>query len=133
MSEDDTGHLPTTPQAIEEDATTKPQTRDEQEKEQAFDVLSQTKDEKGVSKKGVNMSAKVYSPSRVYFDGLAFSITATNETGEFDILPKHHPFICLLNPCDVIVRSVNEGSRKISISGGLMHVKEDKVIVFLDI
>jgi hypothetical protein len=114
-------------QAIEEEDI-KPTTKDEEEKKEVFDTYSQAKNEDGV-----NMNVKVYSPSKVYFNGLAFSITARNDTGEFDILPKHHPFLCLLNACDMIVRSVSEGTRKISISGGLMHVKEDKIIVFLDI
>ncbi len=128
MSEDDAKTQQTAPQVIEEDTGSEPKTRDEQEKQKAFDSFSQAKNEDGV-----NMSVKVYSPSHVYFDGLAFSITAKNDTGEFDVLPKHHPFICLLNVCDMVVRSVSEGNRKISISGGLMHVKEDKIIVFLDI
>jgi hypothetical protein len=113
--------------AIQEDASA-PKTREEQDKQQAFDTFSQAKKEDGV-----NMNVKVYSPSRVYYDGLAFSVTATNDTGEFDILPKHHPFMSLLAPCDLILRTASEGNRQISISGGLMHVKADQVIVFLDI
>lgn len=128
MSDEDPNTQQTSPQVIQEDTATEPKTKDEKEKQQAFDSFSKAKNEDGV-----NMNVKVYSPSRVYFDGLAFSITAANDTGEFDVLPKHHPFICLLNACDMVVRSVNEGNRKISISGGLMHVKEDKIIVFLDI
>jgi hypothetical protein len=128
MSEGDNTNPVTQQQAIQEETTAEPVTRDEQEKQQVFDKFAQSK-----NKAGVNMNVKVYSPSHIYFDGLAFSITATNDTGEFDVLPKHHPFICLLNPCDMVVRTASEGNRKISISGGLMHVKEDKIIVFLDI
>jgi Flp pilus assembly protein TadG len=113
---------------IEEDSGSQPETQEQQDKQQAFDSFAQAKKEDGV-----NMNVKVYSPSRVYYDDLAFSVSATNDTGEFDILPKHHPFISLLNACDLIVRTVNEGNRQISISGGMMHVKADQVIVFLDI
>lgn len=127
-TEDNNDNSQTAPRPIQEDVSTEPKTREEQEKQRAFDKFSQAKNEDGV-----NMNVKVYSPSRVYFDGLAFSVTARNDTGEFDVLPKHHPFICLLNACDMVVRSVREGNRKISISGGLMHVKQDKIIVFLDI
>lgn len=117
-----------TPQVIEDADAKRPTTQEEQDKQEAFDDFSQLKNESGV-----NMRVKVYSPSRTYFAGLAFSVTAVNDTGEFDVLPKHHPFICLLDACEMVVRSVSEGSRTISISGGLMHVKEDKIIVFLDI
>ena len=79
------------------------------------------------------MRVKVYSPFRDYFDGPVFSISAINETGPFDILPRHHSFISLLNPCDLIVRSVKQEDHRIRISGGIMHVKADQVTVFLDV
>lgn len=82
--------------------------------------------------KGVNMAVKVYSPYKVYFDGLAKSVTATSKTGEFDILPEHHNFITLLEPCDLVVRTEEE-ERVIPIAGGIMHVKADDLVVFLDI
>lgn len=79
------------------------------------------------------MQVLVHSPFREYYDGLANSITAINATGEFDILPHHHNFISLLEPCELMIRTVTAGDLKITISGGLMHVKADQVIVFLDI
>jgi hypothetical protein len=85
------------------------------------------------AKEQVSMNVKVYSPFRDYYDGPAFSLTAENATGPFDILPRHHSFISLLDPCDLVIRTTEEGQQKIHISGGLMHVKADKVIVFLDI
>ncbi|MGC1177087.1 MAG: hypothetical protein WA843_03375 [Candidatus Saccharimonadales bacterium] len=80
-----------------------------------------------------SMQVKVYSPFRDYYDGQAFSLTAVNATGPFDILPKHHNFISLLNPCDLIIRTVDTGEQRIRISGGIIHVKADQVIVFLDV
>jgi F0F1-type ATP synthase epsilon subunit len=79
------------------------------------------------------MQVKVYSPSKVYYAGRAFSITATNATGEFDVLPQHHRFISLLDECQLMVRTTKHGNQKINISGGLMHVRENRVIIFLDI
>ncbi|HYH36148.1 MAG TPA: F0F1 ATP synthase subunit epsilon [Candidatus Saccharimonadales bacterium] len=80
-----------------------------------------------------SMRVHVYSPFRDYYDGLAVSLSAENATGPFDILPKHHNFISLLLPCEIVIRTVSEGERKIRISGGIMHVKADQVIVFLDV
>ncbi len=85
------------------------------------------------SKSDPNMKVLVHSPFREYYNGLASSITGQNATGEFDILPHHHNFISLLQPCDLIIRSVTAGDLRIRISGGLMHVKADQVIVFLDV
>ncbi len=78
------------------------------------------------------MRIKIYSPFKVYFDEDAFSISAANNTGPFDILPRHHNFMTLLDPCEIVVR-VNGGERKFKIARGVMHVKADKVIVFLDV
>jgi hypothetical protein len=81
----------------------------------------------------LTMQIKVSSPFTTYFDDKGFSISGENDTGVFDILPKHHNFISLLKPCTLIIRTINDEEQKINIGGGLMHVKADKVAVFLDI
>jgi hypothetical protein len=86
------------------------------------------------SKKNANLSmeVKVYSPYKNYFEGLAFSLSAENATGPFDILPRHHNFISLLTASELVIRDP-KGEQKIQISGGIMHVKADKIVVFLDV
>lgn len=81
---------------------------------------------------GKYMHVKVYAPFKTYFDSEAISISAENDTGPFDILPKHHNFMTLLSACDVVVRTDNK-QETIPIQRGMMHVKADKVVVFLDI
>ncbi len=78
------------------------------------------------------MAVKVYAPFQVYYDGACYSITAVNETGPFDILPGHHNFICMLVPCTLVVKAPFE-EKTIKISRALMHVKKDKVTVFVDV
>ncbi len=81
---------------------------------------------------GKHMHVKVYAPFKTYFDGLAESISAENATGPFDILPKHHNFMTLLSACDIVVRN-NDQEERVTITRGIMHVKADEVIVFLDV
>jgi F0F1-type ATP synthase epsilon subunit len=81
---------------------------------------------------GKNMAVKVYSPFKTYYEGIALSVSAASKTGDFDILPKHHNFITLLVPCDLIVRTEKE-DETFPITGGIMHVKADQVTVFLDV
>jgi F0F1-type ATP synthase epsilon subunit len=76
--------------------------------------------------------AKIWSPFRVYFNGKAKSVSAVNGTGPFDILPHHHNFITLLNPCDLILETAN-GQTTVKISGGVMHVHKNIVTVFLEV
>jgi ATP synthase, Delta/Epsilon chain, beta-sandwich domain len=83
-------------------------------------------------KDSTSMHVKVYSPFNVYFDAEAESISAENETGPFDILPRHHNFMTLLRACEITVRT-SRGEQKIKIAKGIMHVKADEVIVFLDV
>lgn len=79
-----------------------------------------------------HMHVKVYAPFKVYYDGVAESVSAENTTGPFDILGKHHNFMTLLSPCDIVVR--NDGQEeKVPINYGIMHVKQDEIIVFLDV
>ena len=84
------------------------------------------------AKKGPTMAVKVYAPFKIYYEGEAFSITAANETGPFDILPHHHNFLCMLVPCELIIET-SHGPEKVKISRALMHVKGEKVTVYVDV
>jgi len=120
------------PDAVEQrkvilESSDKQETKAEKEQRQALGEYS------GKQAGQKDMHIKVYSPYRDYYDGMAFSLTAVNDTGTFDILPQHHNFISLLAPCEMVIRTVKTGDQKIRISGGIMHVKADRVIVFLDV
>jgi hypothetical protein len=114
--------------AIDNAAAAGSQTRTQRETARAVKDFKQAK----VSGQ-LTMKVRVYSPFRDYYDGVAFSITAENATGPFDILPRHHNFISLLCACDLVIRPASGGEQRIIISGGIMHVKADQVIVFLDV
>lgn len=78
------------------------------------------------------MAVKVYAPFKVYFEGDAYSVSAINATGPFDVLPKHHNFLCMLVPCKLKIQA-KDGLKEIKISRALMHVKADYVAVFVDV
>ncbi|MCA9334818.1 hypothetical protein KC953_01605 [Candidatus Saccharibacteria bacterium] len=80
-----------------------------------------------------HMAVKVYAPFQVYFEGDAFSVSAVNATGPFDILPKHRNFLCMLVPCNLVVHPVDGEKKTIKIHRALMHVKADRVAVFVDV
>lgn len=103
-----------------------PVTKADTEKQQA---AAEFKTKAGKS----TMLVHIHSPFRDYYEGQAFSLSAENATGPFDILPHHHNFISLLLPCDIVVRTADSGEQRIRISGGIVHVKSDKVVVFLDV
>lgn len=78
------------------------------------------------------MAVKVYAPFKVYFEGEAYSFSALNAIGPFDILPRHHNFLCMLKPCVAKIKT-SEGIKEVKIHRGLMHVKADSVVVFMDV
>lgn len=79
------------------------------------------------------MSVKIYAPFRTYFEGPAESLSAENDTGPFDILAQHKNFMTLLKPCTITVRVPQRPDFNLPIQQGVMHVKADKVTVFLDV
>jgi F0F1-type ATP synthase epsilon subunit len=79
------------------------------------------------------MHVKIHSPFKVYFDGDAVSLTATNRTGPFDILPQHKNFMTLLIPSTLTVRATDKPDFTLEVTRGVMHVKADQIIVFLDV
>lgn len=78
------------------------------------------------------MAVKVYAPFKVYFEGDAYSLSAVNATGPFDILPRHHNFLCMLVPCTIKVVGP-QGPILIKAHRALMNVKADSVVVFMDV
>ncbi len=97
-----------------------------QDKKQGF-VTRSNADGKSV------MRVKIYAPFKVYYDEDAESISAENDTGPFDILPRHKNFMTLLSPCDIVVRRTGADDFTIKITRAIMHVKADQVTVFLDV
>lgn len=79
------------------------------------------------------MAVKVYAPFQVYFEGDARSVSAVNATGPFDILPKHHNFLCMLVPCELGIVTPDGQKKLVKIHRALMHVKADRVVVFVDV
>ena len=78
------------------------------------------------------IAVKVYAPFKVYFEGDAYSLSAVNATGPFDVLPRHHNFLCMLVPCTLTVQGI-DGPKQIKVSRALMHVKANYVAVFMDV
>ena len=75
----------------------------------------------------------IYAPFATYFDGPASSVSATNDTGPFDILPRHKNFMCLLKPGELRVRTSGKEDFAMTVDQAVMHVKSDKVTVFLNV
>jgi F0F1-type ATP synthase epsilon subunit len=79
------------------------------------------------------MDVKIYAPFQVYFSGPANSLSAANDTGPFDVLPHHKNFMSLLKPGSVTVRQKGKPDFTMKIDRAILHVRNNKVSVFLDV
>lgn len=82
---------------------------------------------------GTLLHVKIYAPFKVYFNDAGNSFSAVNDTGPFDILYGHKNFMSILKPGPVIIRQPGKKEFSMQISKGVLHVKDNKVTVFLDI
>lgn len=79
------------------------------------------------------MQVRVYAPFKIYFDGLADSLSALNDTGPFDILPHHKNFMSLIKRGNITVRQKGKPDFSVEVDRAVLHVRDDKVTVFLDV
>lgn len=75
---------------------------------------------------------KIVSPYQTYYEGEGMSLSATNLTGPFDVLPGHINFFSLLTAGTVVL---NTGFQRLEfqIARGILRVSHDTVTLFADI
>lgn len=77
------------------------------------------------------ISVVARAPFHVYYEGPAYSITATNKVGVFDVLPGHADFFSMLSPCTVTIETEND-QIKFAIHNGMLTVRSDEVMLFVN-
>lgn len=85
-----------------------------------------------MSENELKLHVKILSPMQTLYDGMAVSVSATNDVGPFDILADHANFFSMLNPGSVIV---NNGLQnfQFAVQKGIMKVSNNMVTLFVDI
>ena len=68
----------------------------------------------------------------ILFKGRASRVSSVNDTGDFDILPRHANFISLVNK-RIDVKPLDSDVRSFQVDDGVMRVLDDKVEVYLGI
>ncbi|QQS21899.1 hypothetical protein IPM09_05325 [Candidatus Saccharibacteria bacterium] len=71
------------------------------------------------------------APFHVYYEGPAYSLSATNRIGVFDVLPGHADFFSMLVPCTVTIDTEQE-SVSFEIYSGMLTVKNDEAMLFVN-
>jgi F0F1-type ATP synthase epsilon subunit len=78
----------------------------------------------------LNVAAR--APFNVYYEGPAKAVSAANSVGRFDILPGHADFFSVMVPGEVIIET-DKDPVVFSISSGIITVRDDEVLLFVNI
>lgn len=72
------------------------------------------------------------APFQLYYQGEAKLVSGENRVGKFDILPGHADFFSVMTPGEVIIETEKEPV-SINITNGIIGVRDDNVLLFLNI
>lgn len=66
-----------------------------------------------------------------FYDGTAKTVSSINDTGEFDVLPKHANFVTLIRGYVIVDRGL-PSEKKFEVDNGVLAAKTGAVDVYLD-
>ena len=72
------------------------------------------------------------APFEVYYEGVARLVSGINKVGKFDVLPGHADFFSVMSPGMVTIETDKEPVN-INITNGIIGVRDDNVLMFLNI
>ncbi len=70
-------------------------------------------------------------PFKVHYEGPARVVSATNKVGRFDVLPGHADFFSVMSPGEVVIETETE-TVNFAVSGGIIGVRDDEVMLFVN-
>ena len=78
------------------------------------------------------MKIEIVTPDKKIFDGEIKSVTVPGKKGSFQVLKDHAPIVSTLD--SGTVRMVDQNNNEVSyeISGGVIEVKANKIILLAD-
>ena len=83
-------------------------------------------------KPDATLSVIARAPFKVYYEGEATSVSASNRVGQFDVLPDHADFFSVLSPGEVIIETASDPI-KFDANNGIITVRDNEVMMFLNI
>jgi F-type H+-transporting ATPase subunit epsilon len=74
----------------------------------------------------------IITPDKKIFSGSIRSVRVPGQKGSFQVLKDHAPLVSTLDRGLVVVISEDDTESRFEISGGVVEVKQDKVILLAD-
>jgi F-type H+-transporting ATPase subunit epsilon len=78
------------------------------------------------------MKIEVITPDKKVFEGEIKSVKVPGQKGSFQVLKDHAPIISTLNSGPVVIVDLGNTETVIDISGGVIEVKANKIILLAD-
>ncbi len=78
------------------------------------------------------MNLQIITPDKKVFDGEVKLVQVPGSKGSFQILKNHAPIISTLEKGDVKFIDGDDRSSVITISGGVIEVKNNKIIILAE-
>jgi F-type H+-transporting ATPase subunit epsilon len=79
------------------------------------------------------VNLEVITPGRTLYQGEIVSINVPGTKGSFTVLKNHAPIISTLEKGELKILTIEKKKESITITGGIIEVKKNKVIVLADI
>jgi F0F1-type ATP synthase epsilon subunit len=71
------------------------------------------------------------APFHIYYEGTARVVSANNKVGKFDVLPGHADFFSVMGAGEVLIETESD-TINFAISGGIIGVRDDEVMLFVN-
>ena len=78
------------------------------------------------------MHLEIITPDKKIFEGEVSIVTFPGSDGSFQVLNNHAPLVSLLKDGVVEYKTTEKGVSHVSITGGVVEVLKNKVIVLAD-
>ena len=74
---------------------------------------------------------EIVTPEKMIFSGEVSSLLAWGVEGQLGILPHHAPLMTMLQPGDLVIKKDGDEDT-LTLGGGFLEVRPDKVVVLAD-
>ena len=78
------------------------------------------------------MTLEILTPDKTIYQGEVTSVTVPGTLGSFEVLKDHAPIISTLEDGKVIIRTGNKSEEILFITGGVVEVLDNKIIVLAE-
>lgn len=78
------------------------------------------------------MRIDIITPEKKVYEGIIKSVRVPGKKGSFQILKDHAPIISTLDSGSVIIVDEQENEKLFEITGGVIEVKANKIILLAD-